>query len=100
MDIKPLGSNVIVKKTTISGFSDSLLVMPDLVATQYYSVICEVLAVGPGELLENGEREPIPIKSGDKVIVWGGAGMDKEVTGEKDTFIVDISEIEAKLIDD
>jgi co-chaperonin GroES (HSP10) len=36
---------------------------------------CEVLAVGPGKLLEYGEREVMDVKVGDRVIICHGQGV-------------------------
>lgn len=59
---------------------------------EHDSFECEVLAVGPGEIMPNGKREPMNVKPGDVVIVFQGCGTP---VGEKDHFIVDITGLEA-----
>ena len=41
----------------------------------------EVVAVGSGKLLENGQRAPVPVKVGDKVIYSKYGGTEVEVDG-------------------
>jgi chaperonin GroES len=43
----------------------------------------EVIAVGEGRLLENGEIKPLKVKVGDKVIYSKYAGNDIVVDGEE-----------------
>ena len=65
--LKPLHNNVIVKpiredKTTASG-----IVLPDTVDKERPER-GEVVATGPGKLLENGSRAPISVAVGEKVL--------------------------------
>jgi chaperonin GroES len=55
-----------------------------------------VIAVGPGRLLPNGERIPIPLKEGDRISVWNNEGS-LEVGGKK-VFFCREEHISAKLI--
>lgn len=65
--LRPLNDKVIIKpieedKTTKVG-----IVLPDT-AEKEKPEKGEVIAVGPGKLLENGSRAPMSVKVGDKVI--------------------------------
>jgi len=95
---KPLGSKVVIKKEPTSGFN-TFLVLPDVVKEQYYKNIATVIDVGPGEILENGEREPIGVKPGDKVIIWPGYNSNPLNEAEH-VYVVDITEIEGTISDD
>jgi chaperonin GroES len=43
----------------------------------------EVLAVGNGKVLDNGERRPLELKVGDKVIFGKYSGQSVKVDGEE-----------------
>ncbi len=65
--LKPLSHNVIVKaiaedKTTTSG-----IVLPDTMDKER-SERGEVIAVGPGKMLDNGTRAPMSVSVGQKVL--------------------------------
>lgn len=57
------------------------------------SVKCEVISVGPGEMISSSLREEMPVKVGDTVIVWQGYGH----VIEPGLSFVDITEVEAIL---
>jgi len=76
LNLKPLGDKVVVEvieepQTTASG-----LVLPDTAKEK--SQRGKVLAVGPGKVLDNGNREPIEVKVGDTVVFakYGGTELD------------------------
>ncbi|OGF21591.1 co-chaperone GroES [Candidatus Falkowbacteria bacterium RIFOXYB2_FULL_38_15] len=67
MNIKPLGDRVVIKpiledKTTKSG-----IVLPQTVDKEKPEQ-GEVLAIGPGKILDNGQVSPMGVKVGDKVM--------------------------------
>jgi chaperonin GroES len=43
----------------------------------------EVIAVGPGKLLDSGERAPMDVKPGDKVIFAKYGGTEIKIDGEE-----------------
>ena len=51
-----------------------------------------VLAVGPGRVLDDGKREPMGVKAGDKVLYAKYAGTEFKVDGE-DLLIVSQKDI-------
>ena len=79
MKLKPLGDRVVVKANddqdarTASG-----LVIPDTAKEK--PVLGEVLAVGPGEINDQGERVPMDVKEGDTVVYskYGGTEIKHE----------------------
>lgn len=93
--LKPLGNRVLLEvveeeETTPSGF-----VLPD--SAKEKPNFAEVVAVGEGKLLDSGERLPVEVKVGDKVVFEKYAGTeltyeDKEYLVVKDTDIVAIAE--------
>jgi len=67
MNAKPLHDHVVVKPITEDEVTKSGIVLPDTVDKERPEK-GEVIAIGPGKLLENGERAPMSIKVGDKVM--------------------------------
>ncbi len=81
MKIRPLHDRVIVKRVEEERTSAGGIVLPDS-ATEKPSQ-GEVLAVGNGKLLENGEVRPLDVKVGDKVLFGKYAGNEVKVDGEE-----------------
>ncbi|MBI2037586.1 MAG: co-chaperone GroES [Candidatus Magasanikbacteria bacterium] len=75
MQIKPLGDNVLVKQIKADEVTSFGLVLPD---KDEKKAEAEVVAVGPGKLLENGQRSNMEVKVGDKVLLknWGGEKVE------------------------
>jgi chaperonin GroES len=67
MKIKPLNDNVIVKPVTREEVTKSGIVLPDTVDKERPEK-GEVVAVGEGKLLDNGQRATMSVKIGDKVM--------------------------------
>lgn len=80
MKLQPLGDRVIVKpKEDLEARTPSGLVIPDTAKEK--PQLGEVLAVGPGEYQE-GERVPLDVKVGDKVVYSKYGGTEVKVEGE------------------
>ncbi len=71
--IKPLGEHVLVRPKKKEEKTSFGLVLPDTV-DEKKKAEGEVVAVGPGRLLEDGKRTVMQVKVGDYVIYksWGG----------------------------
>jgi len=67
MNIKPLNDHVIIKPITEEEATKAGIILPETVDKEKPEK-GEVLAVGPGKLLENGGRAPMSVKVGDKVM--------------------------------
>lgn len=67
MKLTPLNNNVIVKASSKEEVTKSGIVLPDTVDKEKPEQ-GEVIAVGPGKLLENGSRAEITVKIGDKIV--------------------------------
>ncbi len=63
----PLNDRVIVKAKSKQDITKSGIVLPDTVDKDRPEQ-GEVIAVGPGKLLENGAREPIGVKVGQTIL--------------------------------
>ena len=79
MLIRPLGDNVLVKQKNEDEVTSFGLVLS---GDKKEKPEGEVVAVGPGKLLENGTRSAMDVKPGDHVVLksWGGdkVELDKE----------------------
>ena len=90
MNIRPLHDRVVVRRLEEETTSAGGIVLPDS-ATEKPSQ-GEVLAVGPGKTLDNGEVKPLDVKVGDKVIFGQYGGSTVKLNGEE-LLILNESEI-------
>ena len=67
MKLKPLHDHVIVKPITENEITKSGIVLPDTIDKEKPEK-GEVIAVGEGKLLDNGQKSPMSVKVGDKVM--------------------------------
>ena len=74
MKIKPLHDRIVVRRTEEERTSPGGIVIPDN-ATEKPSR-GEVLAVGPGKVLENGEVRELAVKKGDVVLFGKYSGTE------------------------
>ena len=81
MKIKPLYDRVVVKKTEVEQKTAGGIILPDTAKEE--SQIGEVVAVGEGRLLVNGEVRPLKVQEGDNVLYRKYAGNEVELDGEK-----------------
>ena len=67
MKLKPLSDNVVVKPMSAQETTASGIFLPDN-ANKEKPEKGEVLAVGPGKIMDNGQLKPMNVKVGDKVM--------------------------------
>ncbi len=79
MTIRPLGDRVVVKPVKEEEMTKSGIVLPDTIEKEKKAE-GEVVAIGPGKLLDSGALAPMELKVGDRVLFekWGA----EEVTIE------------------
>ncbi len=80
MKIRPLHDRVIVRRMEEERTSPGGIVLPD--AAKEKPVQGEVLAVGNGKLLENGDVRPLDVKVGDRVLFGKYSGTEVKIEGE------------------
>ena len=80
MNIRPLHDRVIVKRSPEETTSPGGIVIPDTATEK--PIRGEVVAVGKGKLLENGDIRPLDLKAGDKVLFGKYSGTEVKVEGE------------------
>lgn len=81
MKIRPLHDRVLVKRLEAETRSAGGIVIPDSVAEK--PIKGEVIAVGKGKLLENGEVRPVDLKNGDKILFGKYSGTEVKIDGEE-----------------
>jgi len=95
MNLKPLDDRVVVEPLSAETTTSGGIVLPD--SAQEKPQRGKVKAVGPGRLLESGERSQVNVAVGDEVLFSKYGGMDIEVGGV-DVKILRESDILAKLV--
>jgi chaperonin GroES len=81
MKIRPLGDKVVVKASTADERTAGGIVLPD--AAREKPQQGTVVAVGPGRLLETGDRAPMAVSVGDVVIYSKYGGNEVKLDGEE-----------------
>ena len=94
MKLKPLGDRLIVKDVEEDTTTASGIVLPDTAKEKPQKG--KVLAVGDGEVKEDGSRRPLDVKEGDEVLYSKYGGTDIQVEGE-DLLVLRESDLLAKV---
>ncbi len=81
MRIKPLADRVVVKVIEPEEQKKGGIIIPDTAKEKPQQG--EVVAVGPGRITDNGQKIPLEVKVGDKVIFGKYAGTEVTVDGEE-----------------
>jgi len=81
MNIRPLHDRVIAKRTEEEKTSPGGIVIPDSAAEK--PIQGEVVAVGNGKLLDNGEVRKLDVKKGDKILFGKYSGTEVKISGEE-----------------
>ena len=79
--IKPLEDKIVVKAIEAELTTPSGLVIPDTAKEKPQEG--EVVAVGPGRIDDNGNRVPIDVAVGDRVIYSKYGGTEVKYAGEE-----------------
>ena len=81
MAIRPLEDRVLVKPIESESKTASGIYLPE--SAKEKPMQGKVVAVGPGKMLDNGERITPSVKKGDTVVYGKYAGTEVEIKGEK-----------------
>ncbi len=74
VDIRPLHDRVLVKRIETQEQVRGGIIIPDTAKEKPQEA--EVIAVGPGKLLEDGKRSPMDVKTGDRVLMGKYSGSE------------------------
>ena len=81
MNIRPLHDRVVVKRLEEERTSPGGIVIPDSAAEK--PAKGEVVAIGTGKLLDNGEVRALAVKIGDKVLFAKYSGTEVKLDGQE-----------------
>ena len=81
MKIRPLHDRVIVKRVEEEKTTPGGIVIPDSAAEK--PIKGEVVAVGNGKILDNGEQRKLDLKVGDRVLFGKYSGTEVKVDGQE-----------------
>lgn len=84
--LRPLGDRIVVVPADEEEVTRGGIVLPDTARKRPREG--EVLAVGPGRLLDSGERAALEVKVGD-IVVYSEFGGTEVRVGEEDYVILD-----------
>lgn len=79
--LKPLGDRIIAKPVSAEETTAGGIVLPDTAKEKPQEG--EVVAVGPGALLDSGKRTPMDVNVGDRIIYGKYAGSEVKIGGEE-----------------
>ncbi len=94
--LRPLGDRVVIKPTPREEMTKSGIVLPDTAKEKPQEGT--ILSAGPGRLNDEGKREAMDVKEGDKVLYAKYAGTEFKVD-EEDLLIVSQKDILAVVSD-
>jgi len=81
ISLKPLGSRLVVEPIEEEEVTSGGIVLPETAKEKPQKGT--VLAIGPGDRNEKGERIPMDVKVGDKVLYAKYAGTEVKYNGKK-----------------
>lgn len=81
MNIRPLHDRVIIKRLESEATTAGGIVLPG--SAQEKPHMGEVVAVGTGRVLENGEARALTVKTGDQIMFGKFSGTEIKVDGEE-----------------
>jgi chaperonin GroES len=79
--LKPLGDRVVVKPAPEEETTSGGIVLPDTAKKKPQEG--QVIAIGPGKLLDNGQRAPMSVSVGDTVIYSKYGGTEITLKGDE-----------------
>ncbi len=81
MNIRPLHDRVVVRRMEEERTTAGGIVIPDSAAEK--PIQGEVIAVGNGKILDNGEKRPLDVKVGDRILFGKYSGTEVKLDGNE-----------------
>ncbi len=81
MKIEPLGDKIVVRRLDAQEVTAGGIVLPETAKEKPKEG--KIISVGPGKVLDSGERSKVQLKKGDRVLFTSYAGTEVEVDGEE-----------------
>jgi chaperonin GroES len=79
--VKPLRDRVLVRRIEEVDQKVGGIIIPD--SAKEKPLQAEVMAVGSGRVLDSGQKQPLELKAGDKVLIGKWSGTEVKVDGEE-----------------
>jgi chaperonin GroES len=79
MAIQPLSDRVVLKRVDAAETVKGGIIIPDTAKEK--PMEAEVVAVGEGKINENGTRNPMSVKPGQKVLIGKYSGTEVKIEG-------------------
>ncbi|MGD0230018.1 MAG: co-chaperone GroES [Syntrophorhabdales bacterium] len=81
MKVKPLQDRLVVKRLEEEEKTKGGIIIPD--AAKEKPQEGRVIAVGDGKVLESGQKSPLSVKVGDKILFGKYSGTEIKIEGEE-----------------
>jgi chaperonin GroES len=85
MQVKPLGDRVLLKRIETEEEVRGGIIIPDTAKEKPQEA--EVVAVGDGKMDDDGDRLPMTVKEGDRVLIGKYTGQDIKINDEEHTIV-------------
>ena len=80
-NLKPVGSHIIISRATPDEKSKGGIIIPEKGKEKPKQGT--IVAVGNGKMMEDGKRQAMQVKAGDKVLFNSYAGTEVKVSGDE-----------------
>lgn len=80
-NLKPIGDRVLVRPLPSEEVTKGGVILPDTAKEKPQEG--EVIAVGTGRILDNGQKVPMEVKAGDKILYGKYSGTEIKIEGEE-----------------
>ncbi len=81
VNIRPLHDRVLVKRLEEGEQVRGGIIIPDTAKEKPQEA--EVVAVGPGKLNDDGKRQPMDVKAGDRILIGKYSGSEIKIDGDE-----------------
>ena len=79
MKIRPLQDRIIVKRVEEEEKTKGGIIIPETAKEK--PMEGEVIAAGTGKILENGKKQPLEVKAGDRILFGKYSGTEVKIDG-------------------
>ncbi len=83
--VRPLHDRILVRRIEEGEVKKGSIIIPDTAKEKPQEG--EVVAVGEGKMLESGERQPMDVKVGDRILIGKYSGTDVNI-GDDEYLII------------
>jgi chaperonin GroES len=81
LKVRPLRDRILLKRVDEKEQKAGSIIIPDSAKEKPQQA--EVVAVGSGRILDNGQTSPLTVKAGDTVLIGKWSGTDVKIDGEE-----------------